>query len=114
MGNKMKIVAIIPNREEFLACEIIKGLHILGVELISSSPLANIRNAYARCSPIDIGANDIPDTKEYSDDEIIEHAYSGTIDHYTTQVLGYRRYKRKSMTSLSPKDEWDYSTDSPL
>ena len=50
----------------------------------------------------------------YGTDEIIEHAYSGTIDHYTTQVLGYRRYKRKSMTSLSPKDEWDYSTDSPL
>ena len=59
----MKIVAIIPNREEFLACEVLKGLHRRGVELIPSSPLSNIRNAYARCSPISIGAEDIPDTK---------------------------------------------------
>ena len=72
----MKIVAIIPNREEFLACEVLKGLHRRGVELIPSSPLSNIRNAYARCSPISIGAEDIPDTKDYTDDEIIEHAKS--------------------------------------
>ena len=72
----MKIVAIIPNREEFLACEVLKGLHRRGVELIPSSPLSNIGNAYARCSPISIGAEDIPDTKDYTDDEIIEHAKS--------------------------------------
>ena len=72
----MKIVVIVPNREEFLACEVLKGLHRKGVDLIPSSPLSNIRNAYARCSPTNIGAEDIPDTKEYTDDEIIEHAKS--------------------------------------
>ena len=72
----MKIVVIVPNREEFLACEVLKGLHRNGVELIPSSPLSSIRDAYARCSPVSIGAEDIPDTKVYTDDEVIEHATS--------------------------------------
>ena len=72
----MKIIVIVPRREEFLACEVLKGLHRKGVELITSSPLTNIRNAYANCSPVDIGANDIPNTKYYSDDDIIEHSKS--------------------------------------
>ena len=70
----MKIILIVPDREEFLQCEVIKGLNRRGIELIPSSPLTNIRNLYARCSPIDIGAGDIPDTKVYSDEEIIEHS----------------------------------------
>lgn len=69
----MKIVVIVPHREEFLACEILKGLHRKGVELITSAPLDHIRTAYANCSPINIGADDIPCTKVYTDDEIVEH-----------------------------------------
>jgi len=66
----MKIIVIVPRREEFLACEVLKGLHRKGVELITSAPLTNIRNAYH------IGTHDIPDTKYYSDDEVIEHSKS--------------------------------------
>ena len=72
----MKIVIIVPRREEFLACEVIKGLHRKGVELITTDSLQNIRNLYASCSSIDIGAGDIPDTVEYSDDEVVEHSKS--------------------------------------
>ena len=55
---KMKIVIILPNREEFVACEVIKGLHRRGVELIPSSPLSNLRNAYK------VGYEDIPDIRD--------------------------------------------------
>ena len=40
----MKIVAILGAREEYLACEVLKGLHRMGVELITSKPL----NEYKR------------------------------------------------------------------
>lgn len=66
----MKIIVIVPRREEFLACEVLKGLHRKGVELITTAPLTNIRNAY------EVGEQDFPETKYYSDDEIIEHAKS--------------------------------------
>jgi len=69
IGN-MKIVIILPSREEFVACEVIKGLHRRGVELIPSSPLSNFRNLYR------VGYDDIPNIREYSDDEIIEHSKS--------------------------------------
>jgi len=72
----MKIIVIVPRREEFLACEVLKGLHRKGVELITTAPLTNIRDAYTKTSPVSIGAEDIPDTKFYSDNEIIEHAKS--------------------------------------
>lgn len=70
----MKIVVIVPHREEFVACEVIKGLYRMGVEVIPSSPLNKIRDLYARCSDLDIGASIIPDSKIYSDNEIIEHS----------------------------------------
>ncbi len=66
----MKIVLILPHREEFLACEVIKGLHRKGVELIPSSPLSNLSKLYR------VGNDDIPNIREYSDDEIIEHSKS--------------------------------------
>lgn len=72
----MKIVVIVPRREEYLACEVLKGLHRKGVELITTAPLDHIRTAYANCSPVDIGAGDIPQTKIYSDNEILDHAKS--------------------------------------
>jgi len=70
MINKMKIIIILPNREEFIACEVIKGLYRRGVELIPSSPLSNLRNLYK------VGSDDLPNTKQYSDEEIIEHSKS--------------------------------------
>jgi|TARA_R110000744_G_scaffold342881_3_gene448084 hypothetical protein len=66
----MKIIVILPNREEFVCCEVIKGLYRRGVELIPSSPLSTIRNSYK------VGSDDIPNIREYSDDEIIEHSKS--------------------------------------
>ena len=70
----MKIIVIVPRREEFLACEVLKGLFRKGIELITTEPLVHIRNAYANCSPVNIGAGDIPIGKHHSDEEILEHA----------------------------------------
>lgn len=66
----MKIVLILSHREEFLACEVIKGLYRRGVELVPSSPLSNLHKLYK------VGNDDIPDIREHSDDEIIEHSKS--------------------------------------
>lgn len=69
----MKIIAILGAREEYLACEILKGLHRMGVELITSKPL----NEYKRqVDTFSSGAsNDLPlNQPNYTDEEIVEHS----------------------------------------
>ena len=69
----MKIVAILGDREEYLACEVLKGLHRMGVELITSKPLNEYKVQVDRFSS---GAsNDLPlNQPHYTDDEMVEHS----------------------------------------
>tara|TARA_Y100000593_G_C4309664_1_gene337725 strand:+ start:2144 stop:3205 length:1062 start_codon:yes stop_codon:yes gene_type:complete len=72
----MKIIAIVGPREEYLQCEILKGLGRMGVELITSSPLNTIKSLIANSGRgVDIGAGSIPiNQPHYTDEEIVEHS----------------------------------------
>jgi len=69
----MKIIAIMGHREEYLACEVLKGLNRMGVELIPSVPLNKFKRLV---DGFNSGAsNDLPvNQPNYTDDEIIEHS----------------------------------------